>query len=355
MAELGAEVLLVSHLPNIFYLTNVAASAGLVLVTPRILYLIIDFRYSATVAALVERAGGPSAMEVHVAEGSLDETAANLIRGNGLAEVAVEGAHLTVDQFRWWESALAPFVPKAIGRVVERVRLRKDAFEVALFREAGALISSVARRVLAEAIRPGRTELEIAADVDWHVKRAGFSRPAFETIVASGPNAALPHARPGDRCLEPGDLVVVDFGGVLGGYCVDVTRTVAVGAVDERGRVWHAAVCAAQQSAMSTLRPGVRTHDVDGAARRSLEAQGLGAAFGHATGHGLGLDVHEDPRLGREVAGRPVTMLESGMVCTIEPGVYFPGHGGVRIEDDVLITDEGYERLTDIPYDLALS
>lgn len=355
MAELGADVLLVSHLPNIFYLTNVAASAGLVLVTPRILYLIIDFRYSATVAALVATAAVPSAMEVHVAEGSLDETAANLIQGTGLSEVAVEGAHLAVDQFRWWESTLAPVVPKAIGRVVERGRLRKDPFEVGLFREAGALISSVARKVLAEGIRPGRTELEIAADVDWNVKRAGFSRPAFETIVASGPNAALPHARPTDRCLEPGDLVIVDFGGVLSGYCVDVTRTVGVGGVDERARGWHAAVCAAQRSAMSILGPGVPARDVDAAARRSLEALGLGAAFGHATGHGLGLDVHEDPRLGRPVAGRPVTMLESGMVCTIEPGVYFPGHGGVRIEDDFLITDEGYERLTDIPYDLALS
>lgn len=354
MAEQNVDALLVSHLPNILYLTNVAASAALAVLTPRILYLIIDFRYSASVAALVAEGAGPTAMDVRVAEASLNEAAAKLIGEAGLSSLGIEGAHLPVDDFRWWESTLTSVTARPVGRVVERARLRKDPFEVARFREAGALVSHVARTVLSEAIRPGRTELEVAADVDWHVKRAGFSRTAFETIVASGPNAALPHARPTTRRLQLGDLVVLDFGGVYGGYCVDVTRTVAVGPASEQFRTWHAAVCAAQRAAMAVVRPGALAHEVDAAARASLESQGLGDAFGHATGHGLGLDVHEDPRLGRPVAGRPATVLEAGMVCTIEPGVYFPGQGGVRIEDDVLITAEGYERLTDIPYDLAV-
>lgn len=355
LADKGLEALVVSHLPNLFFLTNVSASAGVALLTPRILYLVIDFRYSAAVARLQEEGYGPSGIDVREASGSLDDEVAKLVRELGVARVGIEGAHLPVDQFRWWEAAVAPVIPEPVGRPIEAVRLRKDAFEIGVFREAGRLISRVAGSVLAEVVRPGRTELDIAADIDWHMKRSGFSKPAFETIVASGPQAALPHARPTARLVEQGDLVVLDFGGVLNGYCVDITRTVAMGRASAEGREWHQAVCEAQAMAMASVRPGVLAHEVDRAARTTLEARGLGKAFGHATGHGLGLDVHEDPRLGREVPGRPPVRLEPGMVCTIEPGVYFPGKGGVRIEDDVLVTNEGYERLTDIPYDLVVN
>lgn len=355
MATHGVQAFLISHLTNLYYLTNVAASAGCAILTPRILYLVIDFRYSSAVAALRAAQLTSPDMEVCVAEASLDEAAAKLVGGLGVETLGVEGAHVSVDQFRWWQTALPGVSLVSVGRVVEGVRLLKDAFEIATFREAGSLVSKVAATVLDSAVRAGRSELAIAADLDWELKQAGFSRPAFETIVASGPNAALPHARPTDRRLARGDLVVLDFGGVYGGYCVDVTRTVAVGEASDEARAWHRAVCAAQAEAMAALRPGTPAHDVDAAARQTLEAHGYGAAFGHATGHGLGLDVHEDPRLGRLQTGRPSTTLQPGMVCTVEPGVYYPGVGGVRIEDDVLITEEGPEKLTDIPYDLVLS
>jgi Xaa-Pro aminopeptidase len=172
----------------------------------------------------------------------------------------------------------------------------------------------------------------------------------------------MPHARPGDRLLESGDLVVLDFGGVYGGYCVDLTRTVSLGEPGPEARRVYAAVRAAQSAAIAVVGPGVRASRVDAAARDTLKGHGLGEAFGHGTGHGLGVEVHEEPRIGpaREPAGPPVTpfpagdqVLEPGMVFTVEPGAYIPGWGGVRIEDDILVTGDGCEVLTRVPYGLT--
>jgi Xaa-Pro aminopeptidase len=230
-------------------------------------------------------------------------------------------------------------------RLIESERVVKDDQEVATLREAGRRLG----RATAEAIslaRPGRSELEVAADLDAMLRKVGFERLAFETIVASGPNSALPHARPGARVLREGDGVVLDFGGVYDGYCVDLTRTVQLGDAGEDFRRLFAAVTAAQQAAVAVVRPGIKASVVDGAARTALGRYGLEEAFGHGTGHGLGLEVHEDPRIGRPLAGQPDLVLQPGMVFTIEPGVYVEGVGGVRIEDDVLVTDEGCVVLT---------
>jgi Xaa-Pro aminopeptidase len=184
------------------------------------------------------------------------------------------------------------------------------------------------------------------------MRAAGYERPAFDTIVASGPNAALPHYRAGTRILKPGDLVVLDFGGVLDGYCSDLTRTVSVGAPTPDALRLHAAVRDAQRAAMEAVKPGVSTTSVDGAARGLLESRGLGEAFGHGTGHGLGLEIHEEPRVGPPRSHSASVQLEPGMVFTIEPGAYLPGMGGVRIEDDVLVTGDGCEVLTSVPREL---
>ena len=201
-------------------------------------------------------------------------------------------------------------------------------------------------------IRTGRTEQEVAAAIDAALRGAGFERPAFETIVASGPNSALPHARPTARTLRDGDGVVLDFGGVYDGYCVDLTRTVQLGRrSDDLARIFTA-VQRAQAAALAAVHPGVNASDIDAAAREVLREAGLGDAFGHGTGHGLGLEVHEEPRIARVTPGQPDTPIVAGMVFTIEPGAYVAGVGGVRIEDDVLVVANGCDLLTDVPIDL---
>jgi Xaa-Pro aminopeptidase len=184
------------------------------------------------------------------------------------------------------------------------------------------------------------------------MREAGYERMAFDTIVASGPHSAMPHYRAGTRRLAPGDLLVLDFGGVLDGYCCDLTRTASIGPPSPEARRVYDAVLDAQRAAIAAVRPGVAASAVDAAARDVLRARGLGDAFGHGTGHGLGLDVHEEPRVGRERADAPAVILAPGMVFTIEPGAYLPGFGGVRIEDDVLVTDTGCEVLTTVPREL---
>jgi Xaa-Pro aminopeptidase len=238
--------------------------------------------------------------------------------------------------------------------VIERLRLIKDAHEIEMLRRGAVLLSAVALDVIAD-VAPGLTELELAAKVDWRIKSAGFERCSFETIVASGPNSALPHAHPGSRAVQPGDLVVLDFGGVYGGYCVDLTRTVAVGPPDAEMQRVYDAVLEAQQAAVAAVKPGARAGDIDQAARETLGRHHLAEAFGHSTGHGLGIEIHEAPRIGprREATGDapapPDDAIEPGMIFTIEPGAYVPGWGGVRIEDDVLVTSDGVDVLTNVP------
>jgi len=224
----------------------------------------------------------------------------------------------------------------------------KDPSEIEALREGARRVSAIARR-LASFVAPGRREQDVARDIDTAMHEAGFSRPAFDTIVASGPNSAFPHARPTARRLTAGEPTVLDFGGVYDGYCVDLTRTVQLGATTEALRRLYEAVEEANRAGIAAVRPGQRPSQVDAAVRQVLDARGLGAAFGHGTGHGIGLEIHEDPRVSRETAGLPDDPLEPGMVFTIEPGAYVPGVGGVRIEDDVLVTAEGCDVLTDAP------
>lgn len=208
-------------------------------------------------------------------------------------------------------------------------------------RAAAKLGAKVLNEVVA-LIRPGIRELELAAEIEYRMKRLGASGAAFETIVASGPRSALPHARPSPRKLRRNEFVVVDMGAILGHYCCDLTRTVYLGKPTRRARLWHRAVQEAHQAAAAALRPGATAGSIDEAARAVLRKNDLDGLFIHGTGHGLGLEVHEEPRLGR--GGKAI--LEAGNVVTIEPGVYLAGYGGIRIEDDYLITSRGAERLT---------
>jgi Xaa-Pro aminopeptidase len=247
--------------------------------------------------------------------------------------------------------------------VIEAGRVIKDEWEIRQLREAGRRLSAVAIGVLAD-LAPGQREQDVAQAVEAGLRRSGFSRPAFDTIVASGPRAALPHGRASDRVMAAGDLVVLDFGGVYGGYCVDLTRSVVLGPASTEAARVHGAVVQAQAAAIAALAPGVALSDVDLAARTVLASHGLADRFVHGTGHGLGLEVHEAPRVGpvRPALHAPLPgtivlpdVLAAGMVVTIEPGAYLPGWGGVRIEDDLLVTATGAERLTRVPIMLSVA
>jgi Xaa-Pro aminopeptidase len=358
MAARGLDALVVTSLPNILYLTNFTGSSAVVVVTADRLHFITDFRYTTTMSATRGTASECPALELVTVDGSYDVTLATLLCSSGWHRIGFEASHLTVARFTWLKTTLAAQASPgpeldATERIVERARVRKDGYEIDTLREAARRLSRVAAAVVTSVGR-GQTERELAFAIDCRIRQAGFERSAFETIVASGPNAALPHARPGERTITEGDLVVLDFGGVHDSYCVDLTRTVSVGPASTRAREVHAAVREARDRAVAAVAPGRSRFDIDAAARDTLTGHGLGEAFGHGTGHGLGVEVHEDPRITRR---RPDVDADdeevaAGMIFTIEPGAYLPGWGGVRIEDDVLVTDDGVEVLTDVTTEL---
>jgi Xaa-Pro aminopeptidase len=339
----------VSAPSNIRYLSGFTGSAGVLVFAAGGFRLIVDGRYHA--AARDAMAAGAMARGTLVrAAGRYDASLENVLGALAAARVGFEAGHVTVAAQGAWQRQMTGVEWVPTQGVVESLRLIKDAGEIDRLRRAARRLSDVARN-LGEWVRAGATEREVARSIDAAMDSAGFSMPAFPTIVASGPNSAHPHARPGDRPLVRGDLVVLDFGGVLDGYCVDLTRMAAVGRPVARLQALFDAVRAAQASAIAAVAPGVAASAVDGAARRELDERGLGEAFVHATGHGLGLDVHEAPRLGTDAHG---DVLSPGMVFTVEPGVYVDGLGGARLEDDVLVTPGGREVLTDAPGDLLV-
>jgi Xaa-Pro aminopeptidase len=351
LAAAGLDGLVVTHLANLRYLTGFSGTAGAAVVGRAHCVLIVDFRYETAAKAVV--ADLPEGLiDICLVERTYDDTLADAVLESVTGKLAVEGASMTVGRFNRLTDVLnregSQIVLVPTERIVERRRAVKDDAEIETLREAARLLSEVALRVPA-LLKPGRTEVEIATDIDMAIRRGGFERPAFETIVAGGENGARPHARPGKRQVRDGDWVVLDFGGIYDGYCVDLTRTLPVGTGEtELARV-AAAVLEAHDAAIAAVKPGARPSQIDGAARQVLARHGLADAFGHGTGHGLGLEVHEDPRISKLPGALPDDPVVSGMVFTIEPGAYLPGIGGVRIEDDVLVVEDGCEVLTDVP------
>jgi len=350
--SLGLDGLLVCHLPNIRYLTGFTGTAARLLLTSDRIVLLTDGRYRSVVQT---RQDGPDAcpgLTLALADAGYDHATAELLRG-AEGVIGVEAAHLTLAT--WLSISQGARLVPTRG-ILESLRIRKDSSEIAVIREAARRLSAVAEGVLAD-LGPGVRQTDVARALEAGMWRIGFTKPAFDTIVASGRDSALPHARAGEAVLVPGDLVVLDFGGLFCGYAVDMTRTVSLGEPSDEARRLYGAVEAAQAAAVAAVRPGARFVDVDGAARDLLVASGYGEYFVHGTGHGLGLEVHEAPRIGPArptestegmLAPPEPVRLEPGMVVTIEPGAYVPGFGGVRIEDDVLVTDDGHELLTTV-------
>jgi Xaa-Pro aminopeptidase len=281
-------------------------------------------------------------------KGTLMEFVGKYLGGKRSRRVGYDASQLTVSQLGLLRRAAGPRT-KWISSpgLVESLRVRKDATELAKMRQAAILAGDVLTGAL-KLLKPGVTENEIAGEIEYQMRRGGASGPAFETIVAFGERSALPHARPTSKRLRKNELVVLDLGVILAHYCSDMTRTVFVGRAPARVKTWYRGVREAQEAGVAAAKPGATCGEVDAAARHVLAGYKLDRYFTHSTGHGLGLEVHEDPRLARGQKAR----LESGFVVTIEPGVYLAGVGGIRIEDDIAVKPGMSEVLTRIPRDL---
>ena len=351
LSAAAIDTLLVTSLPNIAYLTGLFASTAALVVTPNALRLIVDGRYLGTAQQRHRDLPGLT-IDLVPATGSFEECIAETVRAVSNGKAAFEADHLTVRQYQDLAGRLARSGSQTLLEgtqgLVERLRAVKDDWELGRLRDAAARLSDAAKCIIPKALA-GMAEREVAAVIEARLRHVGFDKPAFDTIVAAGPNSAVPHYRAGDRRLAEGDLVVMDFGGMLDGYAVDLTRTITVGRPRERERHLLEHVAAAQAAAFDAIGIDKAATAVDDAARRVLEAAGLGEAFSHGTGHGLGLEIHERPRVGRPRAELADEALLAGMVFTLEPGAYLAGWGGARIEDDVVVTSGGAEWLTDVP------
>jgi Xaa-Pro aminopeptidase len=339
---LQAESMLVTHPADWYYLTGFTGDSGALVVTPRGTTLITDGRFVGQAKA--ETTG----VAVVQQKGSLFESTGEFLAAHKAKSVGFEATRLSVSQYGVLRKETGRGCKwKPADGLAASLRMHKDVQELAVMRRAAVL----AGRVMEEAVpllKGGVREFEVAAEIEYQMRKRGASGPAFETIVAFGERAALPHARPTAKRLKKNEFVVLDLGVILAHYCSDITRTFYYGKAPARARQWYKAVQDAQIAAIAAVKNGVLCGDVDAAARQVLESQGLGKYFVHSTGHGLGLEVHEDPRIARGQKKR----LEAGNVVTIEPGIYIEGVGGIRIEDDVAVHNDRIEVLTRFTRDL---
>ncbi len=345
LAQPDVDVMLVTDPVNVRYMTGYTGSNGLALVGPRTRTFITDFRYVEQAAEEVD-----PAFERRRAPRDLVEAVAEALPIDPL-RLGFEDAHVTVREYERLRRLLPDRVELvAAGSPVETLRLVKEADEVEAMRAAARLADEAFEEVLADGLA-GRTERELAASLERAMRELGARRPSFDTIVAAGPHGALPHATPRDVRIAPGQLVTIDWGAELDGYCSDCTRTVAVGAVDDERREVYEMVLAAQLAGLEAVRAGAVARAVDSAARDVITAAGYGERFGHGLGHGVGLAIHEGPRLSQRATGE----ITAGNAVTVEPGIYIAGRFGIRIEDLVIVTEEGCEILTSIPKQLTVT
>jgi Xaa-Pro aminopeptidase len=336
------DALVITHSANWYYLTGFTGEAGVLIVSDGVATLITDGRF--TTQARQET----SAVRLMQQKGSLMESTGRLLRERAIKRVGFDPAQISVGQLQLLRKASGArtkwiSAPGLMGTL----RARKEPSELARMRQAAILAGDVLTGAI-HLLKPGVMENDIAAEIEYQMRKRGASGAAFETIVAFGDRSALPHARPTAKRLRKNELVVLDLGAILAHYCSDITRTVYVGKAPARVKQWYRAVLEAQIAAIAAVRAGASCGDVDAAARQVLAGYKLDRLFTHSTGHGLGLEVHEDPR----VARGQKTRLEPGFVVTIEPGVYMAGVGGIRIEDDVAVHAGNTEVLTRIPRDL---
>ncbi len=343
MDAAGTEAVIVLKPENLAYLSGFEGSTGMLLLTKNSAQLLVDFRYLEQAKAQAKN------FTIVQIEQPLSETLRRLILELKLETIGFERDFVTWEQYEIWVGKLGDaveFIP--LPDLTLKLRMIKNPEEMACIKEAGKIADAAFLEIL-PLLRPGIQEREVAVELEYAMRKKGAQALAFETIIAAGPRSSLPHGMATERKFQNGDLVIVDFGAVWRGYCSDCTRTVSIGPATPKQKEIYAVVQRAQDAALQILRPGVVAAEVDKAAREVISRSGYGDYFGHALGHGVGRVIHEEPSL----AARDQTVLEPGMVVTVEPGIYLPGWGGVRIEDLAMLTNTGYEVLTHCPKGLT--
>lgn len=341
LQEQGLKALLITNAVNRLYMTGFTGSSGIVLISETKAYLLTDFRYmtqapaQATAYEVVEHAPNPM------------ETVKDLLTKLGISKLGFEQNDMTYGAYQTTAKALNGIELAATDGIVEKLRIIKDESEIAVLQEAADLADRTFTHIL-EFLKPGAKEADIALEMEVFVRKNGAASTSFETIVASGERSALPHGKASDRILGTNEFVTLDYGAYYKRYCSDITRTVVVGKPTDKHKEIYNIVLEAQMTALDKIKPGMTGREADAIARDIIQRYGYGDYFGHGTGHGLGMEVHEAPRLSKNGD----TVLTPGMVVTVEPGIYLPGFGGVRIEDDIVVTDTGIKILTHSSKDL---
>ncbi|CAH2715244.1 Aminopeptidase YpdF [Neobacillus rhizosphaerae] len=333
-SEQGIDGILITSPFNRRYISNFTGSAGVVLISAEKAQFITDFRY-------IEQARKQCQdFEIIKFSNSIPEEVAEQVKKLGIQKLGFEEDYLSYSSFKLYDKEVeAELVP--ISGVIEKLRLIKTEAEIKILKVAADIADAAFKHIL-DFIRPGKTELEVSNELEFFMRRAGATSSSFATIVASGHRSALPHGVASDKVIEAGDIVTMDYGAYYNGYVSDITRTVAVGEPDAKLKEIYDIVLDAQLRGMDGFKPGMTGREADALTRDYITEKGYGEYFGHSTGHGIGLEVHEGPSLSM----KSDIILEPGMVVTCEPGIYIPGLGGVRIEDDTHITKDGNEALT---------
>jgi Xaa-Pro aminopeptidase len=333
-AQAGIDGMLVTSPYNRRYMTNFTGTSGVALISAEKALFITDFRY-------VEQAGKQAkGYEIVQHTAPIHEEVAKQAEKLGIQKLGFEKDHLTYSNYQDYQKVFkGELIP--VGDIIENLRLIKSESEIKILKEAADIADAAFKHIL-DFIKPGITELEVANELEFFMRKCGATSSSFDTIVASGKRSALPHGVASDKIIEKGDLVTLDYGALYKGYVSDITRTVAVGEPSADLKNIYQIVLDAQLLAVEKIKPGMTGKEADAIARNYIAEKGFGDQFGHSLGHGIGLEVHEKPLLSM----RSDMVLQPGMVVTVEPGIYVPGLGGVRIEDDTLITSSGNETIT---------
>ncbi len=324
------------------YMTNFTGSSGVALITEDQAILITDFRYTEQAAEQAKE------FEIIQHKGPIQQEVADQVEKLGIKNLGFEKDYMTYSQYDLYRSTLKTELV-AIAGVVEKLRLIKTPDEIKIIRDAADIADAAFKHIL-DYIKPGVTELDVSNELEFFMRRSGAASSSFDIIVASGYRSALPHGVASEKVIEKGDFVTLDFGAYYKGYCSDMTRTVSVGEPSDKLKEIYDIVLESQLRCMDQIKPGMTGKEADAIARDYITEKGYGEYFGHSLGHGIGLEVHEGPGLSKNSD----VVFEPGMIVTVEPGIYLQGIGGVRIEDDTIITEDSNETLIHSPKDLII-